>query len=67
MKLPTHYPEFREKSKFLTSYFYSIIAMVRRLPGTWYIIYCVYKESRLNNSASKSGHIYYAEKLQKAV
>ena len=67
IQLPTHYLEFHEKSKCLTSYFYLIIGMVRRVPKKGYIIYCVYNEPKLQITTSKSGHISNAEKLQIAV
>ena len=52
-----YYHEFHAKSTCSTSYFYSIIGMVRRSPKKWYIFYCVFNEPKLHNSTSKSGHI----------
>ena len=52
IKLPTYYLEFHEKSKCLTSLFYLIIGMTRRLPKKWYIIYCVYNEPKLHNTTT---------------
>ena len=62
-----YYLAFHTKSTCLTSHFYLIIGMVRRLPKKWYIFYCVFNEPKLHNSTSKSGHICYAEKLKIAV
>ena len=61
--------ELPAKSTCLISHFYSIIGMVRRLPknGIYFIVVLVFKEPKLHNSTSKSGHIYYAEKLKIAV
>ena len=59
-----YYLEFHAKSTCLTSHFYSIIGMVRRLPEKWYIFYCVFNEPKLHNPTSKRGHICYAEQLE---
>ena len=64
IKLLTHYLELHEKSKCLTSNFYSNITMAGCLPKKWYIVICVYNEPKLHNYASKSRHICDADKLQ---
>ena len=64
IKLLEHYLEWHEKSKCLTSHFYSSINMAGRLPKQWHIIVCVKNEPELHNSTSKRGHICYADKLQ---